>query len=114
MYTKKKVLITMSRFASLIGFTIGLMQIDWLFALIFFGVLITFFFVFPALLTKLLLKKDEQQEVDGELYLWDVDGRIDYKLTINAVGEVPYKEYLKIRVNETARDESILSKKHSI
>ena len=111
MYTKKKVLIAMSRFAALIGFCIGLIRVDWLYALIFFAVLITFFFVFPALLTKLLLKKDEQEECDGELYLWDVDDKIDYKLTINAVGEIPYKEYLKIRVNETCRDKS-LSKKH--
>lgn len=114
MFTKKKVLITMSRLASLIGFSIGLMQIDWLFALIFFGILMVFFFVFPALLTRLLLKKDEQEEVDGELYLWNDDNRIDYRLTINAVGEVPYKEYLKIRVNESARDDSLLSKKHSL
>ena len=114
MYTKKKVLITMSRLASLIGFSIGMIQIDWLFALIFFGILMVFFFVFPALLTRLLLKKDEREECDGELYLWDVDDRIDYKLTINAVGEVPFKEYLKIRVNESARDDSLLSKKHSL
>ena len=114
MYTKKKVLTAMSRFAALLGFSIGLIQIDWLYAVIFFGVLVTFFFVFPALLTRLLLKKDEREEVDGELYLWDVDNKIEYKLTINAVGEVPYKEYLKIRVHESARDESILSKKHSV
>ena len=114
MYTKKKVLIFMSRLSALIGLSVGMMQIDWLFALIFFGILMVFFFAFPALLTKLLLKKDEREEVDGELYLWNVDNRIDYKLTINAVGEVPYKEYLKIRVNESARDESLLSKKHSL
>ena len=114
MYTKKKVLIFMSRLSALIGLSVGMMQIDWLFALIFFGILMVFFFAFPALLTKLLLKKDEREEVDGELYLWNVDNRIDYRLTINAVGEVPYKEYLKIRVNESARDESLLSKKHSL
>lgn len=111
MYTKKKVLIFMSRLAALIGLSVGIMQIDWLLGLIYFGLLITFFFVIPAILTKLLLKKDEQEECDGELYLWDVDDKIDYKLTINAVGEIPYKEYLKIRVNETCRDKS-LSKKH--
>lgn len=112
MYTKKKVLISATRFAALIGLSIGMMQVDWLLGIIFFGILVMFFFGFPALLTKLLLKKDEQEEVDGELYLWDVDGRIDYKLTINAVGEVPYKEYLTIRVNESCRDSS-LSKKHT-
>ena len=114
MFTKKKVLIAMSRFAALIGFCIGLIRVDWLYAIIFFAVLTTFFFVIPAILTRLLLKKDEREEVDGELYLWNDDNRIDYRLTINAVGEVPYKEYLKIRVNESARDESLLSKKHSL
>ena len=111
MYTKKKVLIFMSRLSALIGLSIGMMQIDWLLGLLYFCLLVGFFFIIPAILTKLLLKKDEQEEVDGELYLWDVDNRIDYKLTINAVGEVPYKEYLKIRVNESARDKS-LSQKH--
>ena len=112
MYTKKKVLIFMSRLSALIGLSIGMMQIDWLLGLLYFGLLVGFFFVIPAILTKLLLKKDEQEECDGELYLWNDDNRIDYKLTINAVGEVPYKEYLKIRVNESARDDSLLSKKH--
>ena len=65
--------------------------------------MVVFFFAIPAILSKLLLKKDEQEEVDGELYLWDREGQIDYRLTINAVGEIPYKEYLKIRVNESAR-----------
>jgi hypothetical protein len=69
--------------------------------------MVVFFFVIPAILSKVLLRKDEREEVEGELYLWDVDGRIDYRLTINAVGEVPYKEYLKIRVNESARDDSL-------
>lgn len=101
----------MSRLSALIGLSIGMMQIDWLLGLLYFGLLVGFFFIIPAILTKLLLKKDEREEVDGELYLWDVDNRIDYKLTINAVGEVPYKEYLKIKVNESARDKS-LSKKH--
>lgn len=114
MYTKKKVLIFTTRLASLIGFSVGIMQIDWLLGLLYFGLLITFFFVIPAILTRLLLKKDEQEEVDGELYLWNDDNRIDYRLTINAVGEVPFKEYLKIRVNESARDDSLLSKKHSL
>ena len=113
MFTKKKVLIFMTRLSALIGLSIGMMQIDWLLGLLYFGLLVGFFFIIPAILTKLLLRKDEQEEVDGELYLWDVDDRIDYKLTINAVGEVPFKEYLKIRVNESARDES-LSKKHSL
>lgn len=111
MFTKKQVLIFMSRLSALIGLSIGMMQIDWLLGLLYFGLLVGFFFIIPAILTKLLLKKDEREEVDGELYLWDVDNRIDYKLTINAVGEVPYKEYLKIKVNESARDKS-LSEKH--
>lgn len=112
MFTKKQVLIFTSRLSALIGLSIGMMQIDWLLGLLYFGLLVCFFFIIPAILAKLLLKKDEREEVDGELYLWNDDNRIDYKLTINAVGEVPYKEYLKIRVNESARDDSLLSKKH--
>lgn len=104
----------MSRLSALIGLSIGMMQIDWLLGLLYFGLLVGFFFVIPSILTRLLLKKDEREEIDGELYLWNDDNRIDYRLTINAVGEVPYKEYLKIRVNESARDESLLSKKHSL
>lgn len=107
MFTKKKVLITSSRLSALIGVSFSLISQGWLIALIFFVAMVVFFFVIPAILSKVLLKKDEREEVDGELYLWDVDGRIDYRLTINAVGEVPYKEYLKIRVNESARDESL-------
>ena len=107
MFTKKKVLITSSRLSALIGVSFSLISQGWLIALIFFVAMVVFFFLLPALLVKLLLKKDEQDECDGELYLWDVDGKIDYKLTINAVGEIPFKEYLKIRVNETARDKSI-------
>jgi hypothetical protein len=114
MFTKKKVLITSSRFSALIGISFSLIKEGWFIALMFFVVLVTFFFVIPAILTRLLLKKDEREEVDGELYLWNDDNRIDYRLTINAVGEVPFKEYLKIRVNESARDESLLSKKHTL
>ena len=103
MFTKKKVLVTSSRLSALIGVSFSLMSQGWLIALIFFVAMVVFFFAIPAILSKLLLKKDEQQEVDGELYLWDREGQIDYRLTINAVGEIPYKEYLKIRVNESAR-----------
>jgi hypothetical protein len=107
MFTKKKVLITSSRLSALIGVSFSLISQGWLIALIFFVAMVVFFFAIPAILSKVLLRKDEREEVDGELYLWDVDGRIDYRLTINAVGEVPYKEYLKIRVNESARDDSL-------
>ena len=103
MFTKKKVLVTSSRLSALIGVSFSLISQGWLIALIFFVAMVVFFFAIPAILSKLLLKKDEQQEVDGELYLWDREGQIDYRLTINAVGEIPYKEYLKIRVNESAR-----------
>ena len=103
MFTKKKVLVTSSRLSALIGVSFSLMSQGWLIALIFFVAMVVFFFAIPAILSKLLIKKDEQQEVDGELYLWDREGQIDYRLTINAVGEIPYKEYLKIRVNESAR-----------
>lgn len=103
MFTKKKVLVTSSRLSALIGVSFSLISQGWLIALIFFVAMVVFFFAIPAILSKVLLKKDEQQEVDGELYLWDREGQIDYRLTINAVGEIPYKEYLKIRVNESAR-----------
>lgn len=103
LFTKKQVLITSSRLSALFGVSLSLLREGWFIALIFFAALVTFFFAIPAILSKLLLKKDEQQEVDGELYLWDREGQIDYRLTINAVGEIPYKEYLKIRVNETCR-----------
>ena len=103
MFTKKKVLITSSRLSALIGVSFSLISQGWLIALIFFVAMVVFFFAIPAILSKVLLKKDEQEEVDGELYLWDREGQIDYRLTINAVGEIPYKEYLKIRVNESAR-----------
>ena len=103
MFTKKKVLVTSSRLSALIGVSFSLMSQGWLIALIFFVAMVVFFFAIPAILSKVLLKKDEQEEVDGELYLWDREGQIDYRLTINAVGEIPYKEYLKIRVNESAR-----------
>lgn len=103
MFTKKKVLVTSSRLSALIGVSFSLIRQGWLIALIFFVAMVVFFFAIPAILSKVLLKKDEQEEVDGELYLWDREGQIDYRLTINAVGEIPYKEYLKIRVNESAR-----------
>lgn len=112
MYTKKKVLITSSRVSALIGISLSLIREGWYIALIFFGILVTFFFVIPAILTKLLLKKDEQEECDGELFLWGgEDDKIEYHLSINSVNQIPYKEYLKIRVNENARDESIMKKK---
>lgn len=108
MYTKKTVLTVLSRLAGIFGISAGTVYSEgWLIGLLLLAVMIIFVFVFPAILSKILLKKDEQEEVDGELYLWDVDGKIDYKLTINAVGEIPFKEYLKIRVNESARDKSL-------
>lgn len=108
MFTKKKTLIFMTRLAALIGLTEGLIMTDgWLVGLTFCAIAIIFLFVVPSLIVRLFLKKDEREEVDGELYLWDYDGKIEYKLTINAVGEVPYKEFLKIRINESARDESL-------
>ena len=108
MYTKKSVLNTMSRLAGIFGISAGTAYAEgWLIGLLLFAVIVIFVFVFPAILSKLLLKKDEREEVDGELYLWTVDNRIDYKLTINSVNEVPFKEYLRIRVNESARDKSI-------
>ena len=108
MFTKKKTIIFMTRFAAMIGLTEGLTMADgWLIGLTFCAIAIIFLFVVPSLIVRLFLKKDEREEVDGELYLWDYDGRVEYKLTINAVGEVPYKEFLKIRINESARDESL-------
>lgn len=98
----------MTRLAAMIGLTEGLTMTDgWLIGLTFCAIAIIFLFVVPSLIVRLFLKKDEREEVDGELYLWDYDGRVEYKLTINAVGEVPYKEFLKIRINESARDESL-------
>lgn len=111
MYTKKKVTETLTRVVNLIGLSVAFLKDHWLTALLFFLLTIIFFWIAPAIICKIVLKKDEQEEVDGELYLWNNDDRIDYRLSLNAVNEIPYKEYLKIRVNENARDESIMKKK---
>ena len=103
MFTKKNVLDFCSKIAALIGISIGLIREHWLLSLSFFITTIIFFFIIPSLLTRLLLKKDEREEVDGELYLWNDEERVDYRLTLNSINEIPYKEYLKIRVNESAR-----------
>ena len=109
MFTKKKALIFMTRLAAMIGLTEGLIMTDgWLIALTFCAIAIVFLFVVPSLIVRLLLKKDEREEVDGEIFLWgDNDGKIEYHLTMNDPKTIPYKEFLKIRVNENARDESI-------
>lgn len=111
MYTKKQVVLTSTRIASIIGIGLGFMRENWIEALAFIFISIIFIMLLPWLVTLIVLKKDEQEEVDGELYLWNNDDRIDYRLSLNAVNEIPYKEYLKIRVNENARDESIMKKK---
>lgn len=108
MFTKKNVLDFCSKIAALIGISIGLIREYWLLSLLFFITTIIFFFIMPSLLTRLLLKKDEREETDGEIFLWgDNDGKIEYHLTLNDPKTIPYKEFLKIRVNENARDESI-------
>lgn len=111
MYTKKQVVLTSTRIASIIGISIGFGRESWLEAVCYFIVTIIFIMVLPWALTKLRLKRDEFEEVDGELFLWgDEDGKIEYHLTINDAKTIPFKEFIKIRINENARDESIMKK----
>lgn len=108
MYTKKQVVLTSTRIASIVGIGLGFIRENWIEALYFIFISIIFIMVLPWALTKLRLKRDEQEEVDGEIFLWgDEDGKIEYHLTINDPKTIPYKEFLKIRINENARDESI-------
>lgn len=108
MYTKKQVVLTSTRIASIIAIGLGFVRDNWIKALCFIFISIIFIMVLPWALTKLRLKKDEFEEVDGEIFLWgNEDDKIEYHLTINDAKTIPFKEFLKIRVNENARDESI-------
>lgn len=108
MYTKKQVVLTSTRIASIVSIGLGFIRDNWIEALCFIFISIIFIMVLPWALTKLRLKRDEFEEVDGEIFLWgDEDGKIEYHLTINDAKSIPYKEFLKIRVNENARDDSI-------
>ena len=108
MYTKKQVVLTSTRVASIIGIGLGFVRENWIEALCFIFISIIFIMLLPWVLTKLRLKRDEFDEVDGEIFLWgDNDGKIEYHLTLNDPKTIPFKEFLKIRVNENARDESI-------
>lgn len=108
MYTKKQVVLTSTRIASIIGIGLGFIRENWIEAVCFIFISIIFIMVLPWALTKLRLKRDEFDEVDGEIFLWgDNDGKIEYHLIVNDPKTIPFKEFLKIRVNENARDESI-------
>ena len=108
MYTKKKVVETITRLVNMIAISLCFLKEHWYIAIMFFIVMIVCFYGLPWLVTLIVLKKDEQEEVDGELYLWNEDSeRIDYRLTLNSINQIPFKEYLNIRVNESARDPSI-------
>ena len=109
MYTKKKVVETCTRLVNLLAISLCFLREHWYITLAFFGVTLLCFWVFPFLVTKIVLKKDDQKEIDGELYLWTAEGddKIDYRLTLNNINTIPFKEYLKIKVNENAQDESI-------
>ena len=109
MYTKKKVVETCTRLVNLLAISLCFLREHWYIAIAFFGVTLLCFWIFPFLITKIVLKKEDQKEIDGELYLWteDSEGKVDYRLTLNSINTIPFKEYLKIKVNENARDESI-------
>lgn len=108
MYTKKKVVETITRIVNLIAVSLCFLKEHWYIALAFFGIMIVCLYLFPYLVTLIVLKKDDREEVDGELFLWNEDSeRIDYRLTLNSINQIPFKEYLNIRVNESARDPSI-------
>lgn len=109
MYTKKKVVETCTRLVNLLAISLCFLREHWYITLAFFGVTLLCFWVFPFLVTKIVLKKEDQKEIDGELYLWTAEGddKIDYRLTLNSINTIPFKEYLKIKVNENAQDESI-------
>lgn len=109
MYTKKKVVETVTRLVNIIGMSLYFLKEHWYYALMFFIIMIVCFYGLPWLVTLIVLKKDDQKEIDGELYLWTMEDKdkIDYRLTLNAINTIPFKEYLKIKVNENARDESM-------
>lgn len=109
MYTKKKVVETCTRLVNLLAISLCFLREHWYITLAFFGVTLLCFWVFPFLVTLIVLKKEDQKEIDGELYLWTAEGddKIDYRLTLNSINTIPFKEYLKIKVNENAQDESI-------
>lgn len=109
MYTKKKVVETCTRLVNLLAISLCFLREHWYITLAFFGVTLLCFWVFPFLVTKIVLGKEDQKEIDGELFLWTAEGddKIDYRLTLNAINTIPFKEYLKIKVNENAQDESI-------
>jgi hypothetical protein len=109
MYTKKKVIETITRLVNLIVISFCFLKEHWYIALMFFIIMLVCFYGFPWLVTLIVLKKEDQKEIDGELYLWteDSEGKVDYRLTLNSINTIPFKEFLKIRVNENARDESI-------
>lgn len=109
MYTKKKVVETCTRLVNLLAISLCFLRENWYIPLAFFGVTLLCFWVFPFLVTKIVLGKEDQKEIDGELFLWTAEGddKIDYRLTLNAINTIPFKEYLKIKVNENAQDESI-------
>ena len=109
MYTKKKVVETITRLVNIIAMSLYFLKEHWYYALLCFAICIVAFWIIPFLVTKIVLKKDDQKEIDGELFLWTAEGddKIDYRLTLNAINTIPFKEYLKIKVNENARDESM-------
>ena len=108
MYTKKKVVETLTRLVNMIALSLCFLKEHWYIAIMSFIIMIVCFYGLPWLVTLIVLKRDEQEEVDGELYLWNEDSeRIDYRLTLNSINQIPFKEYLNIRVNESARDPSI-------
>lgn len=111
MYTKKKVVETFTRIVNIIAVSLCFLKEHWYVAVIFFAIMLMAIYILPYLATLVLLKKDDREEVDGELYLWNEDNeRIDYRLTLNNINEIPFKEYLNIRVNESARDKSLNQK----
>lgn len=108
MFTKRQVVETATRVAAIGGLSISFVHENWLTVLCFFVATIIFVLIAPWLLTKIRLKKDDFEEVDGEIFLWGgEDDKIEYHLTINDPRTIPFKEFLKIRVNENARDDSI-------
>lgn len=105
MYTKKTVLVVLSRLAALIGLTIGYMKVNFMQGVLLFGVALCFFYIIPWALCKIFLSKDEQNEIDGEVSLWSADGdKIEYIFSIKNPTSIPQKDYLKIKVSENTKE----------
>lgn len=104
MFTRKQITDFISRVVALGAFSVGYSHSDIQTGLLVFGSLCCSVWLTPWLVSRLVLNKNQQDEVDGEISLLSTNNNsVEYYLSVDEPMSIPYKDKLTIRVNENVK-----------